>query len=82
MKVYKGDLDGPGPATNEARPVTSDVVARRLISGALGIAVKRRTPEERAADEAKLKEAQLQRESAVRARQQREAELAAAFADP
>lgn len=55
---FKGKLDGPGPSVNEARPVTSDVVARRLISGALGLSVKKRTPEERAAEEAKLKEAQ------------------------
>jgi hypothetical protein len=81
VTLFKGKLEGPGPAVNEARPVTSDVVARRLISGALGIAVKKRTPEERAAEDAKLKEAQAQRERAAQARKQRELDLAAAFDD-
>ncbi|KAI9026283.1 hypothetical protein DFJ74DRAFT_704759 [Hyaloraphidium curvatum] len=81
VRGYKGQLDNDRPAENEARPVTSDVVARRLISGALGIAAKKRTPEERATEDAKLKEAQAKREREAQARQQRQRDLDDAFGE-
>jgi len=53
------------------RPVTSDVVARRLISSALGIKPKEKTAEEKEIDRKKFEEARAQRLAARLERQKR-----------
>jgi len=53
------------------RPVTSDVVARRLISSALGIKPKEKTEEEKEIDRKKFEEARAQRLAARLERQKR-----------
>jgi len=53
------------------RPVTSDVVARRLISSALGIKPKEKTAEEKEIDRKKFEEARAQRQAARLERQRR-----------
>ncbi|ORX40431.1 hypothetical protein BCR36DRAFT_375431 [Piromyces finnis] len=53
------------------RPVTSDVVARRLISSALGIKPKEKTEEEKEIDRKKFEEARAKRQAARLERQKR-----------
>jgi len=53
------------------RPVTSDVVARRLISSALGIKPREKTAEEKEIDRKKFEEARAQRLAARLERQKR-----------
>jgi hypothetical protein len=59
MKFFDGpesllmeDWERPSPS---GRPVTTDVVARRLLAGALGIRLPKRDPEREKAEAMKLK---------------------------
>ncbi|KAI8928013.1 hypothetical protein BC831DRAFT_510345 [Entophlyctis helioformis] len=64
----------PRRQASEGRPVTTDMVARRLIAGALGVRAPRKTPEEMALDRQKLQDARAakDREHAERAQQQQQ----------
>jgi len=59
------------PPVRRQRPVTSDVVARRLISSALGIKPREKTAEEKEIDRKKFEEARAQRLAARLEKQKR-----------
>ncbi len=48
------DFERPSPS---GRPVTTDVVARRLLAGALGVRLPKRDPSKEQAEAQKLKDA-------------------------
>ncbi|KAI8889767.1 hypothetical protein K501DRAFT_207617 [Backusella circina FSU 941] len=78
VRPYKGQLEikptGPVPR----RPVTTDMVAKRLVHGALGVRTVK-TPEQRAAEKELLQAAREQRELDRLNNQKRQKEIASAF---
>ncbi|KAJ3261295.1 Coiled-coil domain-containing protein r3hcc1l, partial [Borealophlyctis nickersoniae] len=67
------------PGSPTERPVTTDMVARRLIAGALGVRSKRKTEEEAAVDKAKLQDIKDKRQAVKEQKLKREQEVEAAW---
>ncbi|KAJ3324255.1 Coiled-coil domain-containing protein r3hcc1l [Boothiomyces sp. JEL0866] len=63
------------PSSNTIRPTTTDMVARRLIAGALGMRPPKKSQEEKQSDELKLYNARERKEQTKRDREKREKEL-------
>ncbi|KAJ3329703.1 R3H and coiled-coil domain-containing protein 1 [Blyttiomyces sp. JEL0837] len=77
-------FEGPVPTDSSrpelsVRPVKTDVVARRMIAGALGVRARKKTASEEEEDKKKIKDALYQRLAEKQSKQQREAELQAAW---
>ncbi|KAJ3056463.1 hypothetical protein HK097_006782 [Rhizophlyctis rosea] len=84
VRPFTGPIPDSGRRSvspDRARPVTSDMVARRLVAGALGVRTKRKTEEEEAAEKAKLQEEKDRRNAEKQQKIRKEQELAAAWAD-
>ncbi|KAJ3042358.1 Coiled-coil domain-containing protein r3hcc1l [Rhizophlyctis rosea] len=84
VRPFTGTIPGSrerSPSPDRARPVTSDMVARRLVAGALGVRSRRKTEEEAAADKAKLQEVKDKRNVEKEQKMRKEMELAAAWGD-
>ncbi|KAG9304017.1 hypothetical protein G9A89_005927 [Geosiphon pyriformis] len=82
VKPYDGPTDflqkNPNNAQPRARPVTTDMVAKRLVHGALGVRVQR-SPEQRQAERQILQNARDQREQKRSDAIRRSQDLDAAF---
>lgn len=82
IKPYDGPTDflqkNPNNAQPRARPATTDLVAKRLVHGALGVRVVR-SPEQRQADNQILRNARDQREQRRNEFTRRSQDLDAAF---
>ncbi|KND01213.1 uncharacterized protein SPPG_04304 [Spizellomyces punctatus DAOM BR117] len=81
VKPYTGKVsrDTASDRPLAPRPIMTDMVARRLVAGALGVRSKRKTEEEAARDRQKLQEAKDKREEQRKAKEAREKEIAAAW---
>ncbi|TPX69085.1 hypothetical protein SpCBS45565_g02747 [Spizellomyces sp. 'palustris'] len=81
VKPYTGKVSKDTVADRQSapRPIMTDMVARRLVAGALGVRSKRKTEEEAARDKQKLQEAKDKREEQRKAKEAREKEVAAAW---
>ncbi|GES90616.1 coiled-coil domain-containing protein R3HCC1L [Rhizophagus clarus] len=82
IKPYDGPTDflqkNPNNAQPRARPATTDMVAKRLVHGALGVRVAR-SPEQRQAENQMLRNARDQREQKRNEYTRRSQDLDAAF---
>jgi len=82
IKPYDGPTDflqkNPNNAQPRARPATTDMVAKRLVHGALGVRVTR-SPEQRQAENQMLRNARDQREQKRNEYTKRSQDLDAAF---
>lgn len=82
IKPYEGPTDflqkNPNNAQPRARPATTDMVAKRLVHGALGVRVAR-SPEQRQAENQMLRNARDQREQKRNEYTKRSQDLDAAF---
>ncbi|RGB35593.1 hypothetical protein C1646_113234 [Rhizophagus diaphanus] len=82
IKPYDGPTDflqkNPNNAQPRARPATTDMVAKRLVHGALGVRVAR-SPEQRQAENQMLRNARDQREQKRNEYTKRSQDLDAAF---
>ncbi|KAI9209838.1 uncharacterized protein BJ171DRAFT_485171 [Polychytrium aggregatum] len=79
VKPYEGRIPTDGSNSSQPRPVTTDMVARRMIAGALGVRTVRKTAEEMALDKQKLRDAENERRAQAAAKLKRERELNAAW---
>ncbi|KAI8812585.1 hypothetical protein BJ742DRAFT_768192 [Cladochytrium replicatum] len=82
VKPHTGPVPVVKPKESEERgprPVTTDMVARRLVAGALGLPTRKKTQEEIERDRKKLEEAKAQRDAQRAAKLKKEEELEAAW---
>ncbi|KAI8809250.1 hypothetical protein BJ742DRAFT_852929 [Cladochytrium replicatum] len=82
VKPHTGPVPVVKPKESEERgprPVTTDMVARRLVAGALGLPTRKKTQEEIERDRKKLEEAKAQRDSLRSAKLKKEEEVGAAW---
>ncbi|KAI8619288.1 hypothetical protein BC830DRAFT_1104811 [Chytriomyces sp. MP71] len=77
----KGASSGSNSPTNSKRPLRTDAVARRLIAGALGINLGKKSAEALARDEEKKRQIIDERREQARAVAKREEEVAKAWDD-
>jgi hypothetical protein len=80
IRPYTGPISVKQLAPPPRRPPTTDMVAKRLVAGALGVKVNK-TPEQKAAEKAVLQTARDQREQQRNQITQRAQDLDAAFTE-
>jgi len=78
IRPYTGPISVKRSTSPARRPATTDMVAKRLVAGALGVKVSK-TPEQKAAEKAVLQSARDQREQQRNQAALRTQELDAAF---